>query len=237
MWDTACALPLDRVALAVRALGVVVRAAADCEQQRFLRAARESWRQYAEEALLSGASRAHALVRDPGPPECPAVLDNGGASWCPHSLLLADWRKWQSLWSARPEPADPAPLFAAHGVPPGVPVSAPGPAHHGTALEPLIAKQLACASAAFPGRTTAADGWHPKHFRLLQPETLGGLASILNASEQLGFLPSAMRHIQVALIGAKRRPIGLFPSVFRLWGRCRAEALKAWEEVHASQPT
>ena len=99
------------------------------------------------------------------------------------------------------------------------------------------------ASKSFKRRTTAIDGWHPRHYSLLDDNALDALASLFVLCEASGRFPTGVSDLQVTLISqdtdgtyAKRRGIGLFRSFVRLYGRIRRQEVSCWEHGHCSEP-
>ena len=103
-------------------------------------------------------------------------------------------------------------------------------------VEPLVPEELYSASRSFKLRTVRADGWHPRHFALICPDGMQCLANILCIVEALGDLPPAYRDLHMPTIGdVKRRVIGCFRSLFRLWGRARRRIIHKWSEDNLNE--
>jgi len=76
------------------------------------------------------------------------------------------------------------------------------------------------------------DGFHMRHFQHLSDESLEVLVLRLSLAERSGILPTQLSAVMVALLAKEKggfRPIGIFPSVYRLWGRARRPLAEAWE--------
>ena len=102
--------------------------------------------------------------------------------------------------------------------------------------EPAVsAEGLRQASKAFKKRTCAVDGWHPRHYSLLSDGALSCLGWLPHMCEVLGDFPAVTRDVQVGLITAKRRPIGFFRCLMKLFVRARQEPVRRWESKHAMQ--
>ena len=95
-------------------------------------------------------------------------------------------------------------------------------------------EQLRNASKEFPvGTSWTYDGFHPRHYDLLSDSALEVLSMILESAECLGTMPLSARSISVALIPKPKggtRPIGLFPSPYRIWAKARLPLAQAWED-------
>ena len=109
--------------------------------------------------------------------------------------------------------------------------------HEGpSALLPLLrVEDLRKAAQPFKLRTCATDGWHPRHYGLLCDDALAVLARVLWLVELFGDFPKKTRGLQVRLITAKRRPIGWYKGLFRVWAASRRKLVRLWEERWASQ--
>ncbi len=79
------------------------------------------------------------------------------------------------------------------------------------------------------------DGWHPRHFALLSDGSLKMLGQLIRIIESVGDFPSRTQDVAVALITDKRRPIGLYRALFRLWARLRRPLADEWEHQRAAQ--
>ena len=102
-------------------------------------------------------------------------------------------------------------------------------------MDRLTAGQLREASLSFSAKTAATyDGFHPRHYSFLSDEGLEVMAALLEAAEELGEMPKDLETVMIALLpkkeGAGVRPIGLFPSLYRLWVRARRDLAVQWEE-------
>ena len=98
------------------------------------------------------------------------------------------------------------------------------------------AEAVRAAARKFPHHTgLGADQWHPRHFEWLPTSILEGWVDIMMKAESSGWIPSAMNMLTVVFIpkGAVGvRPIGLFTSSQRLWGKLRREVAERWERDH-----
>ena len=72
-----------------------------------------------------------------------------------------------------------------------------------------------------------------RHFALISDAALECLSSILVAMELLGCLPWCVGWLAMFLLDRAlggKRAIGLFPGVYRLWGKLRRSEAKKWED-------
>jgi len=96
---------------------------------------------------------------------------------------------------------------------------------------PFDVDDLIGASKSFKVRTVRADGWHPRHFALVCRDGQLCLNHILYIAEALGDLPPSYRDLHMPTIGdSKRRVIGCFRSLFRLWSRIRRTTVRKWSD-------
>ena len=74
-----------------------------------------------------------------------------------------------------------------------------------------------------------------KRSQHLSDEALHILAILFEAMELSACLPRQIEKVLIALLPKSSggfRPIGLFPAVYRLWGRSRRRLAKEWELAH-----
>ena len=99
---------------------------------------------------------------------------------------------------------------------------------------PIAAQMIRAAGRSFKSNTAVGiEGIRPRHVDLLPDKALEALAVLLNYSEMVGLPP---------VIGASvvflpkptggERPIGILPTLYRLWCRCRRSQATAWEREH-----
>ena len=87
-------------------------------------------------------------------------------------------------------------------------------------------QQIREAAHAFSAKTTAADGWHPRIFQHLSDQQLRPLCAIFQAWEFVGCPALPVTQLMVKMLpkaNLEYRPIGLFPTPFRLWGKTTAK--------------
>ena len=101
-------------------------------------------------------------------------------------------------------------------------------------LSPLTSEDLRQAAWSFPAGTgRGIDNISPRAFARLSDGLLSSLGSWLSVAERLGTWPAMCRCIMVILFpkpDGGRRPIGLFHSLVRLWGRARSDYARRWEQ-------
>ena len=123
---------------------------------------------------------------------------------------------WSKLWLASESFTPPGDLGDDHGV-----------------LEALCGEDLRRAAMTFPADTgRGVDNISPRAFARLSDELLEQLAWLLAWAEQLGRWPTICQFIMIVLLpkpDGGRRPIGLFHSIVRLWGRARSLLARRWE--------
>ena len=94
------------------------------------------------------------------------------------------------------------------------------------------------AAATFPTATgVGSDNIGPRACTRLSDGALGALAVILMACERVGCWPHGIWVVLIVLLpkpDGGLRPIGLFPTVVRIWMRARSRIAQAWEAAHAS---
>ena len=105
-------------------------------------------------------------------------------------------------------------------------------------LEPLTAADILRAAKSFPAGTgVGADAISPRALARLPPTLLQELASLLMLAEDTGDWSTAISLVLIVLLpkeGGGYRPIGLFPTLIRVWMRARAAVARDWEELTAS---
>ena len=93
------------------------------------------------------------------------------------------------------------------------------------------------AAATFPlGTGTGADNIAPRAFTRLSDQALSALACLFIAFESAGHWTSALNLVLIVLLAKADggfRPIGLFPTIIRVWMRTRIVVAKAWEAANA----
>ena len=98
---------------------------------------------------------------------------------------------------------------------------------------PLVVEDILRAAASFPVTTgLGADNFSPRAVLRLPRHLVAELADLLNAAETAGSWDEALSLVLIVLLpkeGGGHRPIGLFPSVIRIWMRARSTIAREWE--------
>ena len=130
-------------------------------------------------------------------------------------------KKWAELWEADAE----YPALDFTGV-------------DDETLPELTPAMLRAAAASFPAATgVGADAISPKALCRLPEPLLEELAQLLMAAERVGHWSDALPLVLIVLLpkdGGGFRPIGLFPTLIRVWMRARSSTARDWEELTAA---
>ena len=106
-------------------------------------------------------------------------------------------------------------------------------------LPALLPEALRAAAGSFPPETgLGVDNIAPRALLRLSDESLEALAALLTQIEKLGYWPPALDMVLIVLLAKADggfRPIGLFPTVIRVWMRARTCQARAWEAANASK--
>ena len=107
------------------------------------------------------------------------------------------------------------------------------------ALDDLMLHAFKAAAASFPLQTgVGADNIAPRALLRLSDEALLALMALLVKMEKVGNWADELDLVLIVLLDKAdggRRPIGLFPTVIRVWMRARAAHARAWESANASR--
>ena len=82
---------------------------------------------------------------------------------------------------------------------------------------------------------TSLDGFHMRHPSMISRQGAVALSYIIALIELLGKFPSQIEWFVMALLAKLTggfRPIGIFPMMYRLYGRIRLPIVQAWELEH-----
>ena len=87
----------------------------------------------------------------------------------------------------------------------------------------------------FPNHTAiGVDALRPRRISMLPTEAIEALAVIFNFSEAAGVLPVEGANIVfLPKPTGGERPIGILPTLYRVWCRCRRPLAHQWESQHA----
>ena len=98
----------------------------------------------------------------------------------------------------------------------------------------LTATQIRKACTSFPPHAAVGtDGLCPRHLALLPDVALDLLARLYSFSETHG----TPLHVGANIVFLRKpaggeRPIGILPTLYRVWGRCRRPLADQWESAH-----
>ena len=105
-------------------------------------------------------------------------------------------------------------------------------------LQPLTGADIKLAASSFPAATgVGADAISPRAIARLPDQMLDELAALLMMAEDTGDWSTAISLVLIVLLpkdGGGFRPIGLFPTLIRVWVRARSTVARDWEELTAS---
>eukprot|EP00973_Karenia_brevis_P027793 3830329-Karenia_brevis.AAC.1 len=97
----------------------------------------------------------------------------------------------------------------------------------------LVVEQVRKAALSFPAGTgVGGDNIAPRAISRLSDALLIWLCVILTASEALGTWPTVLHLVLIVLLpkaDGGQRPIGLFPTLIRIWMRARSSVARTWE--------
>ena len=103
----------------------------------------------------------------------------------------------------------------------------------------LTVEAIRAAAASFPAGTgLGVDNISPRALLRLSDEALAALASLLMAIERHGEWPPELHLVLIVLLAKSDggfRPIGLFPTLIRVWMRARTVQARAWEAQNHSK--
>ncbi len=134
----------------------------------------------------------------------------------PQSVVDSEWETWDAVWSK----------LEAHG-------SAPWRSNNDMVSLPcLTASTLRAAALTFKEVTgVGVDGIFPRQFAWLSDDLLGTLADYFLRLESVGLWPQQVQQALIHLIpklAGGRRPIGILPTLVRVWERTRRSEVVAW---------
>ena len=202
----------------------VAHAKAGAMKLEHLQARAASWQQFVDRQLKTGAAAAHRLVkRDSTPCTNTASVGEGPSrTSSPQSILNQDLEDWRKIW---------------HRL--GDQPTAPWRSHKsaGPKRPRITADEVARASRSFPTDTSmGCDSFPPSAIASMSEELRGCIADFLNLAEKEGAWPekatAALMHLIPKTDGG-RRPIGVLPSIVRIWERVRKPVIQAWLEENS----
>ena len=178
----------------------------------------ESWKAHVDRQLKNGAAVTHRWIkRDSVDPVAVDTVGEGkNRSASPQAIVNQDLQMWKAVWCR-----------------PGIEGDAPWRCEVAGEELPLIrAEDISRAARSFkPVTSIGCDSIPPRAMGWISDELSGEIARFLNSVEQVGRWPPAISTSLVHLIpkpGGGRRPIGVLPTVVRLWERARKSLAQQW---------
>ena len=179
------------------------------------------WRLHVARQLKNGAAATHRWVkRDSAPPAPSDTVGSGAARTAsPQAIVDHDLLAWKAIWTR--------------------PVDAGAPwreARIECRQPPITAQQVRKAAATFrSGTSIGCDSLPPVAVSWLSDQLCGSIAAFLNAVEGGGRWPDEVATSLIHLIpkpGGGRRPIGVLPTIVRIWERTRKGIAQRWSREH-----
>lgn len=103
-------------------------------------------------------------------------------------------------------------------------------------LSTLMPEMLLQAASTFPAASgVGTDNVSPRDLCRLSKEAIRCLCMVLSAAELLGSWPECLHLVLIVLLqkpDCGRRPIGLFPTIIRVWMRARVYVAREWEAAN-----
>jgi hypothetical protein len=181
---------------------------------------KEAWKILIMEGAGAGAKNAHRMAKLPTEWKPTVTLDEGQAVLTadPMKLLAGQRREYARQWRAR-----------AGG-------QKRWHSEHRQALCRLQPSEIREASlSAKRDAAQTYDGFHPRHFSLLDDPALEALADIYEAAEMLASWPQQITLVTMPALpkpDGGYRLIGIFAAAYRVWARARRPIADKWEAQH-----
>ena len=148
------------------------------------------------------------------PPSSASANGPNDAPLCAQADVEQEACRWATLW-------DEQALYECPTQPP-----------QSELLPPIEAHSLLAAAMSFPiGTGTGCEAIAPRAVARLSDKGIRALARLLTLIERNGSWPHLMHLVQIILLpkpDGGRRPIGLFPSIVRIWMRARVGCANSW---------
>jgi len=182
---------------------------------------RESWDNWLEDGMSRSAKALHRLMKVPVEWQPTAVTRRSGELSAAPQAVLEDYEDTIThFWEAEQDERDVCKAAPRQSVP-------------RKALSKLSPADLRMVGALFAKATgTSFDGFHPRHFLLLEDRGLEALSDLYEASEMLGDIPKQSRLLSMLLIEKPKssgfRNITLFSAFYRTWERSRRDTAQVW---------
>ena len=178
----------------------------------------ESWRTFARKQVLTGAAVAHRLIKRGESPCCDTATVGVGAARTssPQAIVEKDLLSWREVWCRL-----------------GNQPSAPWRKGEVQSTMPLIsAADVLKAASTFPkGTSIGCDAIPLAVLADLSEPLRDAIARLLNHLEREGSWPAEVSTALVHLIpkpSGGRRPIGVLPTLVRIWERIRKREVQKW---------
>ena len=176
----------------------------------------EEWQDHMREQIKEATAKAYRYIK-------------GSAHFAPEGDLIKfkdeSRAKWKQVWNGSDVPStEEDGLFSGILIP---------------RRSRLTACEIREAAKTFSAKTTTCDGWHPKMFAWLPDHHLDKLAEIMALWEEIGSPALLNQDLIVKLIPKSAggyRPIGLFPSLARLYGKARQPIIRRWMKEAIPDP-
>ena len=216
----------QEVTVAVNWLEALVKKAQKERGKRSMEAWKK-WKAQQSKAGGHGGMLYHFAKRMQEDPDI-ATKCLAGKSLAEEDVVQADFDQWNKLWQklshvARAPWRDEEKLSGKGGL-----------AEEG--LRRMDGEALRAAARTFKEKTAVGiDAISPKQFSWLSDVLLQRLAELLMELENIGVWPSQLQEAIVHLIpkaAGGRRPVGLLPSLVRLWERARKPEIRKWREAN-----
>ncbi len=182
------------------------------------KASKASWDKWVEEAIEGGGKLAHRFTKLPVAWRPTSVISSRGIlSADPLDLLKAEKLRFTDLWQA----SEQAPRYDG------------GDRSHLPPVDPRQLRDIAGKCAKYTA--IASDGFHMRHYSQMSLAALESLCGLFVIMEILGVVPWQIRLVLIMLLTKPQggfRPIGLFASFYRLWGKARRQYAISWELAH-----
>ena len=175
------------------------------------RQAYREWKDWCVMAAAGGARVLHKTTQYKSEYVPTVVEGKSGPSAHPHDVLAHEVAVYEALWKNVGQPATA-----------WIP--------NRDVLEPMTAGELRKVASSFPTATSASvDGFHPRHFAMLDDEVLEIVATLFTCFEALGLLPRQLTWVITPMIPKGKaeghRLIVLYAGVYRVWQRARRPVL------------
>ena len=187
----------------------------------------QAWWRWVDDQLRLGAGALHRFTKREVIPAAVCVAGPGRPAVSTQDLLDADRQSWGKIWT-RFDGVAAAPWREALS-----------PPSWAAALPAIQIKDVCMAARKFR-RTIVlgVDSFNPRWLCMLSDGLLQAFAGLLGAVERVGAWPAAVQTLLIALIpksGGGRRPIGLRPTLVRVWEKVRKPIVAKWRAtIHRS---